>query len=134
MIYVLDSSAMIAFLRAEPGGSVVRDALEEAGSLVFAHASNFCETFYDFARAGGEEAGRLAVATLESAGVRERQELDRAFWQFAGLLKATHRRVSLADCFCLALAQRLGARLLTADRHELERLVPLGICDIQFIR
>jgi predicted nucleic acid-binding protein len=45
-----------------------------------------------------------------------------------------HRRVSLADCCALALARRLGACLVTADRHEFEPLLSAGVSKIEFIR
>src|SRR5579871_26376 len=37
----------------------------------------------------------------------------RNFWKTARSIKAVHRRVSLADCCALALARRLGARLVS---------------------
>lgn len=134
MIFVLDAGAMIAFLRREPVSAVVADACKEVNSLIAAHVMNLCEVYYDCARSGGESASAQAMAVLTELGVRHYNDLDQPFWQTAALLKATHRKISLADRFCLTLAQRLGARLLTADRHEMARLVPLGICDIHFIR
>jgi hypothetical protein len=43
MICILDACAMIAFLRAEPGGEVVRDLLNDPSNRCFAHAINLCE-------------------------------------------------------------------------------------------
>ena len=43
--------------------------------------------------------------------------MDSEFWREVGRLKAVHRRVSLADCCALTLASRLGASLVSADRH-----------------
>ena len=54
MIYVLDSGAMIAFLRDETGADVVSAALADADSASIAHALNLCEVYYDFHRASGE--------------------------------------------------------------------------------
>ena len=60
--------------------------------------------------------------------------LTPSVWQQAGTLKAIHRRVSLADCFAIDLAQRLGATILTADHHEFDTLLDQSICKIRFIR
>ncbi len=60
--------------------------------------------------------------------------MDPQFWRQVGGLKAIHRRVSLADCCALALANRLGASLATADRHEFVPLLTAGICQINLIR
>jgi predicted nucleic acid-binding protein len=52
----------------------------------------------------------------------------------AGKLKAEWRRISLADCFALALALGENGTLLTADHHELDRLAQEAIAPIRFIR
>jgi hypothetical protein len=66
--------------------------------------------------------------------VSERSDLDTAFWQEAGKLKAVHRRVSLANCLAVALTLRTGGSLVTSDHHELDPLAALGVCPIIFFR
>ena len=134
MIYVIDASAMIAYLRAEPGGQVVRDLLQNTAHQCVAHAINFCEVYYDFWRASNQNAAEAAITDLMGLGIEERTDMDSEFWHEAGRLKAVHRKVSLADCCALALARRLGAHLVTADRHEFEQLLAAGVCRIDFIR
>ena len=56
------------------------------------------------------------------------------FWQQVARHEATITRISLADCFALALASRESAVLVTSDRKEFEPVVPLNICQINFIR
>ncbi len=51
-----------------------------------------------------------------------------------GQLKAEWRRISLADCFALALAIREKATLVTSDHHELDRIAETGLCPFRFIR
>lgn len=56
MNYVLDSSALIAYLRDEPGADTVEQQIVNAvaaGQTCFAHAVNLCEVFYDFHRSDG---------------------------------------------------------------------------------
>lgn len=43
-------------------------------------------------------------------------------------------RISIADCFCIALTQRLNGEVVTCDHHEFDAIVPLNLCPIQFIR
>ena len=45
MLYVLDACALIAYLRAEAGASVVGDALADSANTCFAHGVNLCEVF-----------------------------------------------------------------------------------------
>jgi PIN domain nuclease of toxin-antitoxin system len=61
-------------------------------------------------------------------------DLDGEFSREIGRLKSLLRRVSLADCACLALAVRLGGEVVTSDHHELDAVVPRNVCPIRFIR
>ena len=134
MLYVIDSSAMIALLRREPGHTVVRDIIENTNNTCFAHAINLCEVFYDFARASDEAEAEQAVIDLFKIGIIERNDLDAAFWRDAGRLKAHHRRVSLADCCAIVLSLRINCTLVTSDHHELDPLAAAGVCPILFFR
>lgn len=134
MIYVLDACAMIAFLRGETGADVVEQALLDAGGQCLVHSINLCELFYVFSRDGGEAAAVSAVSDLKALGVVERSDLDEVFWIEAGRLKATQKKVSLADCCAITLTNRVGGTLLTSDHHELDPVAAAGVCNITFIR
>ena len=134
MIYVLDASAMIAWLRDEPGADVVDAAIRDIDSLCLAHAINLCEVFYDAYRNSGESGAQSVLSDLGAVQVKERSDFDREFWQEAGRLKAVHKKVSLANCCAIALTNRVGGVLLTSDHHELDPLAAAGVCPITFIR
>src|SRR3954451_3408173 len=134
MNVVLDASAMIAFLRDEAGAEVVMSQIRRPECDVLAHDLNLCEVYYDFSRASNEATANDAIDDLFSLGITERNDMHSEFWRAMGRLKGSHKRVSLADCAALALAAKFDAVLLTADRHELEPLSALGICEFQFIR
>lgn len=133
MIYVFDACAMIALLRRETGEAVVAACLADVQSTCFAHALNLCEVYYDFHRAGGAAAAELAVDELRNLGVVERSDFDESFWKQVGKLKAAYR-ASLADLCAVALAQRIGATVLTSDHHEFDSLVATNVCPVNFIR
>jgi predicted nucleic acid-binding protein len=133
VIYVLDASAAIAFLRGEPGADVVAAILVDQAHEVLIHALNLCEVYYDFYRANGENAANDAVRDLLTLGIRLRSDLSIEFWQAAGALKAGGR-ISLADCFAVTLAQAVGGTVLTSDHREFEPLGARGTCAIDFIR
>ncbi|MEK7833444.1 MAG: PIN domain-containing protein [Acidobacteriota bacterium] len=134
MIYVLDSSAMIALANNEPGANVVADLLADSRNECYAHAINLCEVFYDAIRRSDDAQALRLITDLYGLGVIERRDFEAAFWQQAGRLKAVHRRVSMADCCALALTLRLGGELVTSDHHELDALAAAGICPINFFR
>ena len=62
------------------------------------------------------------------------EEVPSSIWRTAGKLKAAWRRVSLADCFALALALETSATLVTTDHRELDPLAEAGVCPIRFLR
>lgn len=134
MKVVLDASAIIAFLRGEPGADVVEHYFGPETHSLYVHALNLCEVYYDFLRAAGEASAESAVQDILLLGVRERNDMASDFWRAAGKPKLSSRRVSLADCCALALAGSLGAVLLSADRHELEPLARASVCPVEFIR
>jgi len=130
---VLDASALIAFLQGEPGSEVVEDVLTDAGKQKVAHAVNLCEMYYHFLRQNDEATAESAVATIIGLKVAIREDMDGAFWREVGKLKRAHT-LSLGDCFCVAMAMRLNGEVVTSDHHEMNALVPLGLCPILFIR
>lgn len=131
---VLDSSAMLAVLKGETGGELVENLLDDNTISVYAHVMNLTEVFYDFSRRTDVLNARNAIADLKSYGLLVRDDNDTAFWEDAAQLKADWRRVSLADCFGVALARRLSADFVTSDRHELEIFDQNGIAQFNFIR
>lgn len=130
---VLDSSAMLAYLNNETGGAIVSAHLLDADTTCFAHVMNLCEVFYIAERRGGKSVAERAVHTLAQAGVVERSDIDTPFWQAVASLKAKGS-IALPDCFCVCLAQRLGATVVTADRNEFTPIEQQGIVPVEFIR
>lgn len=133
MIYVLDSTAMIAFLTNEPGAEVIEDILTEPGAICLAHAINLCEIWYQAFRQSGEAVADQTVNTLGSIGIATRADFDTAFWREAGKLKGSYR-MSLADALGLALALRVGGEFITSDHHELDPVAATGLYSITFFR
>ena len=129
----LEASAMVAYLAGELGASYVEELLNDPNARCYSHAVNLCEVFYDVYRSHGGPKAQQCIADLQAAGVLERRDLGTPFWQVVGKLKS-RGRISLADCFGIALAQKLGGSIVTADHHEFDPLVPLGIVDVCFIR
>jgi len=135
MKYVIDSCALIAFIRDEEGADIIEQILLDGASTVVMHAINVCEVYYDCIRAVGEEHADRVVDSLNSGNVIIREDMDAEFWKFAGSIKAGGR-ISLADTFAIALAVREEAILLTSDHHEFDPLVAKGNLPVRimFIR
>ncbi len=134
MRLVIDSSALIALLENEAGADLVADLMDDSNNECYVHAVNLCEAYYHAMRSHGQEKADLAIDWLEDPNLEERQDMDRTFWRTAARHKADLRRVSLADCCCLTLANRVQAGVVTADHHEFDAIDQEGLCPVRFIR
>lgn len=74
------------------------------------------------------------LADLERLGLKERLDMSPHFWRVAGELKSRFRRVSLADCFGIALALETAGVMVTCDHHEYDRIAEAGACPVRFVR
>jgi PIN domain nuclease of toxin-antitoxin system len=133
-VYVFDACALLAFLLREPGATEVDRLLTTPGNTCCAHVINLCEVYYDFVRSQGGPTAKQAVEDLLTSGIVLRDDLDIPFWQQVGDLKVNPGKLSLADCFALALALRLGANLVTSDHHEFDPIASSGLLSVLFIR
>ncbi|MGI8468270.1 MAG: PIN domain-containing protein [Pyrinomonadaceae bacterium] len=133
IINVLDSSAMIAYLRQEKGALVVERIMTNPNNVCYAHAINLCEVYYDAIRVGGLADAEKSLKDLFALGVIERSDFDTNFWKNVGQLKANYR-ASLADFCAIILANNLGGTVLTSDHHEFDKIARDKVCSIKFIR
>ena len=133
-VYVFDACAIIALLDAEPGAEVVETLLAGEGHRCVVHILNVCEVYYHIYRRAGQQRADQLKGVLESYGFELEESLVPTLWQEAGQLKAEWRRVSLVDCFALALALQERATLVTSDHHELDPIAASGLCPFHFIR
>jgi len=131
--HVLDAGAIIAHLEGEAGGEQVEELMFDPAERCLVHSVNIVEVHYHVTRLAGEPAAAQAISELVSNGVIIRSDLDEAFWESVSRLKVKGN-ISIADCFCIALAQRLSAEVVTTDHRDFDPLVPLGLCRITFIR
>lgn len=108
---VLDATALLALLQEEPGAETVAEAIPQSSIS----AINLAEVVGKLVDAGmPEEAVRAALTGL---GI-EVVPFDEDLAYRTGLLRplTSPYGLSLGDRACLALGQRLGRPVLTADR------------------
>jgi len=113
---VLDSYALLAYLFGEEGKDKVVAVLEraaEAGKSTLIAAPNWAEVRYQVERKAGASKWDMLSEKLLALPL-EVVPADRALAEIAGSVKARHR-MSLADCFAVALAKDRKAELYTGD-------------------
>ncbi|MDQ1318191.1 MAG: hypothetical protein QG588_1848 [Candidatus Poribacteria bacterium] len=134
MNLIFDASALIAFFRDETGAEIVESLLIDSVNTCHVHAINLCEVFYDSLRRKNELEAQRTIRVLLSMGLFLHDDLDIVFWQQVGRYKGYIRHISLADCFCIALAKRLNGSVVTTDHHEFDVISEQGIVPVEFIR
>ena len=113
---VLDSYALLALLRDEPGAEIVAGLLERAGQQnrsVHMTEVNYAEVQYTIRRKDGETVWASVAGELLAAPI-EFHAADRRLADVAAGFKARFR-ISLADAFAAALAKERKAELVTGD-------------------
>ena len=121
-IWVLDTSAIFAFKQGEPGTLMVERVLREAAkglSRVFVCFISLMEYFYVVYQQQGESEARRAYLQLRQLPIQV-IDSDEELGLVAGEIKAV-AKLSLADAWIAASAQRLGATLMHKD-PEFENL------------
>ncbi len=113
---VLDSHALLALLRDEPGAEAVATILEKAGQRdhpVHMTEVNYAEVQYTIRRKDGDAAWATIEGELRAAPI-EFHSADRRLADAAADFKARFK-ISLADAFAAALAKEKKAELVTGD-------------------
>jgi PIN domain nuclease of toxin-antitoxin system len=123
---VLDASAIIAFLRQEPGAAIVGEYLTDG----MASAVNIAEVgtrLSDLDMGDAQIRRSISVLGLEIKPF----DLEAAYAVAMMRAKTRNKGLSLGDRACLALANQLGIPAFTADRVWAELDIDV---DIQLIR
>ena len=118
---VLDASALIAFLRDEPGAVAVEERLRESGDDSCISSVNLVEVVDRLIRVYGHPEDEVA-RTMDwlMAGGLLFMPTDGDMGRLAGELRARHYRrrdseLSHMDCMALSTAISLGRALATSD-------------------
>ena len=113
---ILDSHALLAFLRGEPGEEIVNRLLEKAGEKdapLHMTEVNYAEVQYQIIRKNGAARWTEIASELPTLPI-EFHPATRSLADLAADFKARHK-LSLADAFAAALAKEKKAELVTGD-------------------
>jgi len=113
---VLDSFALIAYFRDEPGAEMMEALLVSAGrkdQAVLMTDVNYAEVKYSILKKDGEESWAEAAKILPGRPI-DFHSTTRALADIAADFKSRFK-MSLADAFAAALAKEKKAELVTCD-------------------
>ena len=97
------------------------------------HVCNLREVYYDFFRADGLTAAQTAWTDTLALPLALRRDADDISIQRVGGTKVKER-ISFADAFALALAERLNITLITTDHHEFDAIERKGHFQFMWLR
>jgi len=114
--YVLDTWTIIAYLQDEPAAEKIVELIADAHEQeipLYMSVVNVCEVWYILARQVSEAEADSSVNDLRQLGIQF-QESNWESAKEAARFKAKGK-ISLGDCFAVALAKELKADLVTGD-------------------
>lgn len=123
--YILDTSAIFSYIKAENGSDTIERLLNSAQKgreNIFISFISFMELYYISWQEKGEEAAKELAVLVDALPV-ERVESSPRLTLSAGRIKATHK-LSVADAFVAATALEKDAILIHKD-PEFETLSSL---------
>jgi ribonuclease VapC len=115
-VVVLDSFALVAYFRDEPGAEHVQQLLQKAAERdkpLFMTEVSYAETKYTLLRKEGEKVWAACAEALDGLPILF-VPADRRLADLAAEFKARFK-LSLADAFSAALAKEKKAELVTGD-------------------
>jgi len=120
--FVLDASALVAFLCDERGAEKVEEILRRAGEnkiFLYMNKINVLEVYYGVYREDGKNKAEETNLKIRGLPIKITDILTDDIFKEAGRLKAKYK-ISLADSIALADAKTKDASLITADHHEFD--------------
>jgi predicted nucleic acid-binding protein len=112
---------------------ILKELIERPTTFLATHVCHLGEVYYDFFRAEGLTAAQTAWTNTLALPLALRRDADDAFIQRVGVIKV-EERISFADAFALALAERLNIPLVTTDHHEFDAIERKGYFRFMWLR
>lgn len=133
--FVLDSSALLAFLYGEQGREQVEELLATAGNRTFVrlHRIHLGEVYYIFYRKGGERRAEEMLDDVRRLPILLEDRVSPVLMREAGRIKASYP-LSYADAFAAGLARVRNGVLVSADRQEFGPLESAGEVSVAWVR
>jgi predicted nucleic acid-binding protein len=122
MIYILDSCALIAYIKGEAGEEIIRDLLERAKAgqaVIYMSVYNLLEVYYGFYRELKKARAKDILRCIRRLPITIIDIISLPVFDEAGRLKGSYS-CSLADAVGIAVAVNLSGQFVTADHHEMD--------------
>ena len=119
--YIIDACGLIAYFRDEDGADKLETLFLKDANKFFIHSINFGEVYYDTLRYSGKEKANQLFANIAELPINIIWTIDPFFIQLVGKYKTSYK-ISYADSFVLALAEKENATVITTDHNEFDSI------------
>jgi len=123
--YVIDACALIAFFQNEPGGDKLRELFKLPENEFFMHSVNLTEVYYDAIYVSGKEKAQELFEKIGELPIKILWDLEILLIKLVGKYKTSYK-ISFADSFVLAVAEKEGAIVISTDHHEFNTVEKAG--------
>ena len=131
--HVLDTSALIVYLREEPGHERFVELLRRDEICFAMHIVNLGELYYVFWRSDGETKAEEAWSKTTEMPIQIVNSLSESFVKRVGRWKAT-QNISYADAFALATAEEHGVSLVAPHQKDFDTIDSAGLLKFYWLR
>jgi len=131
--YVIDACALIAFLQNESGGDKLCELFKVSENEFFMHSVNLTEVYYDAVYVAGEDKAQELFEKVAELPITILWDLNVPLIRLVGKYKTSYR-ISFADAFVLALAEKEKAIVVSTDHHEFDVIESAGELSICWLR
>ncbi len=130
--HVLDASALITYLKGEPGNERLADLLADDQSTLAIHILNLCEVYSCYYRVDGQP--QAQVAWEQAARILQVcSPVDEAFVKLAARWKV-EQGPPMMDAVAAATAEKYACPLLTTDHNDFDPIAGRGLIEVEFLR
>jgi PIN domain nuclease of toxin-antitoxin system len=146
-IKVMDACALIAYLEDEQGADIIDQLIRDQSNQCVAHGVSLSEVYSFYLRTFSAQDAADAIELLGTdAGIAAKTDMDEAFWKDVGTVRAQIlstvktpatggcHKISLGDCFPIALARKSPGEVVTSDHDHFEHVKNAGYCQVFFFR
>ena len=131
--HALDTSALIVYLKEEPGHERFVELLKQEGNYFAMHIINLGELYYLFWRSDGETKANEAWSKTTEMPIRIIDSVNESFIKRVGRWIAT-QGTPYADAFVLATAEEYGVPLVTTDHQDFDPIESAGLLQFCWLR
>ncbi len=135
-VFILDSSALLAFLSNKEGANFVSNYIINAADNkidLLLHSIDCLEIFYKTYRKAGKKKSIEVLSAIQKLPILIIEVFNIETLKIAGEIMGRYK-LSLADSAAISLSKIKGGALLTTDHYEMEIIKKSKIIDIKWVR